>query len=276
MQIKIFVLMAFLGMSIFFIALAAALPPGIMFDILKILLLAIGLMFDVIAFASRFYTYLLIPAVKQRSRNIVLSDEEPYNISPSADSIMHKEGSEFVATVYVAIPLYRSATEMSDEEKMDFTKQVSRLVGVSKDTVRFTSELYVMNKDAYIQTLKDTINSLENEAVELTNKKDKAKELDRTKGKLAMWHNMLDNIEKAQSLELITYAAISAKGTKEFEAVSIAQQRAREMMAGVGSVFGVTPSVVIGQELLKFIEPEYLIPFSTVSEQLSKNIQQVM
>ncbi len=276
MQIKILVLMAFLGVSAVFIALSAALPGGGVMDVVKLILLAIGLLFDVVAFASRFYTYMLVPAIKQRSNNIVLSDEEPYTISPSADSIMHKDGDTFVATVYVAIPLYRSATEMSDNEKMDFSRQVSRLVGVSRDTVRFTSELYVMNKDAYIQTLKDTINSLENEAVALTNKKGQAKELDRTKGKLSMWHSMLDNIEKAQSLELITYAAISAKGTKEFEAVSIAQQRAREVMSGIGSVFGVTPSVVTGQELLKFIEPEYLIPFSTISEQLSKNIQQVM
>jgi hypothetical protein len=265
-----------LGVSVVLLAFAAALPSGGLLDILKLILLVLALLFDILAFASRFYTYLMVPALQQRSKDIILSNDEAYTISPSADSTIHKEGSEFVATVYVSIPLYRSATEMSDEEKLDFTRQVSKLVGVSGDPVRFTSELYVMNKDAYIQTLKDTINSLENDVVALTSKKSQPKELDRAKGKLAMWHNMLDNIEKVQSLELVTYAAVSAKGTKEFEAVSIAQQRARDIMSGIGSIFGVTPSIVTGQELLKFIEPEYLIPFSTISEQLSRNIQQVI
>jgi hypothetical protein len=69
---------------------------------------------------------------------------------------------------------------------------------------------------------------------------------------------------------------VSARGGKEFEAVSIAQQRARELMSGVGAIFGVTPAVVTGPDLLKLIEPEYLIPFSTVSETINRNVAAVV
>jgi hypothetical protein len=67
---------------------------------------------------------------------------------------------------------------------------------------------------------------------------------------------------------------VSAVGSKEYEAVSIAQQKAREIMSGIGSVFGVTPSIITGPGLLKFVEPEALIPFSTVTEQINKEVQE--
>ena len=99
-------------------------------------------------------------------------------------------------------------------------------------------------------------------------------DLDRTRGKLAMWRNMLDSISKGFSFELSTYVTVSAKGSKEYEASSLAQQKAKEMMSGIGSVFGVPPSIITGQDLLRFVEPEYLLPISTVTEQINKNIQE--
>ncbi len=275
-QKRLFVFLGFLGGAFLFLGLASAIAQSALTDVVKILLLIVAMLFDVLAFSSRYYSYLLIPFMRQRSKDIVLSNENAYHLSPAGDATLRKDGDEFIATVYINIPLYRSATEMTDEEKIDFSRQVSRLVGVSRDPVRFTSELYMMNKDSYIQTLKDTINSIENEVVELTNKKAPARELDRAKGKLAMWHTVLDHVTTAQSLDLATFAAVSARGGKEFEAVSIAQQRARELMSGVGAIFGVTPAVVTGPDLLKLIEPEYLIPFSTVSETINRNVAAVV
>jgi hypothetical protein len=45
-------------------------------------------------------------------------------------------------------------------------------------------------------------------------------------------------------------------------------------MAGIGATFGVSPNVVLDTDLLKFVEPEFLIPYSTVTEQISKNIEE--
>lgn len=274
MEKKIFIFLGLLGVSFILLATIIALPGGIALDSLKLFLLLLAILSDVLAFASRYYTYLMIPMFRQKRRFIVLNDQSAYWLSSSADSVLQKEGDTFIATVYINIPLYRSATEMTDEEKITFTQQVSRLVGLSRDPARFTSELYVMNKDSYIQKLRDTINQVENEEAKLTQESASQKEIERVRGKLAMWRKMLDNVSKATSLELTSFATVSAKGGKEFEAVTLAQQKARELMAGIGTTFGVTPSIVVGDDILKFIEPEYLIPFSTVSEQISKNVQE--
>ena len=274
MDKNIFLFIGLLSVSVLLLLLAVSLPNGLLMGIVKIFLLIISLLVDVTAFSSRYYSYMLLPMFKQRRRNIILSNESPYWLSTTSDSIIKKDGDEFVATAYINIPLYMSATEMSDEEKISFSRQVSALVGISSDPVRFTTELYVMNKDSYIEELRDMISNIENEESAMTEKNSSKSELERVKGKLSMWRKMLENVSKGTALELMSFASLSARGSKEYEAVALVQQKARELMSGIGATFGVSPNIVLDKELLKFVEPEFLIPYSTISEQISTNIQE--
>jgi hypothetical protein len=275
MNPKIFMFLGLLGVSIALLIIALAVPLSILPSPIKILILALSLLFDILAFSSRHYSYIIMPALQQRSKRIVLSNEEPYWMSTSEDSIIKREKGYFIASVYISIPIYRSATEMTDLEKVDFSRQASKLIGVSRDPVRFTTEMYLMNKDAYLQILRDAISAAENDQARLMQQKSTdPEELDMVKGKLAMWKNIFDNVSKVQSLELTSYVTVSAEGLKEYEAVSLAQQKAREMMSGIASILGVTPSIITGKDILKFVEPEYLIPFSTITEQINKNIEE--
>ncbi len=274
MNPKVLVLLGFMALSLAFLGIAAVLPSGALFVVPKLLCLVLAVVFDIVAFTSRYYTYIIIPFVKQHKRNIVLSDQTPYWLSSTGESIVRKEGEDFVATVYVNIPIYVSASEMTEEEKQRFTTQVSRLVGLSKEPVRFTAELYLMNKDAYILKLKDTISKMEDEEAKLVEQKSDSSKLEHLRGGISMWRKMLDNVSAYTSYELGTFAAVSAKGGKESEAITFAQQRARELMSGIGTVLGVSPNIVVGSEILKYVEPEYLIPYSTITEQIERNVRQ--
>ncbi len=256
------------------VGIAAMLPISLVPGYGKAVLLLIGLALDFLAFTSRYYSYLLGPMIKQRKKPVILSKENAYWLSPSSDSIMRKENETFVSTVYVSIPVYSSATEMSDEQKLNFVNQVSRLVSTAKDPTRFTTQLYVMNKDAAIQTIRAAQNDAETEEARLVQSNAKQSEVERAKGKSSMWRGMMDNIGSVTSYELFSYACVSASGMKEFEASSLAQQKAKELMAAIGATFGVSPSIVTGTELLKLVEPEYLIPVSTMHEKINKDIQE--
>ncbi|MCL4379174.1 MAG: hypothetical protein M1160_02785 [Candidatus Marsarchaeota archaeon] len=276
MDQKIFALIGLLGVSIVLLIIAIGTPQSLIPSPLKIVLLIVALAFDAIAFTSRRYYYMMVPLLRQRSKNIVLSNEEPYWLSSSGDAIIRRERDWFIATAYISIPFYRSATEMTDVEKLEFSRQMSRLVGISSEPVRFTTEMYLMNKDAYIQELHDAINQAELEEAQLASGADTEK-LEIARGKLAMWRNIMQNASAVQSLEITSYAAVSAAGAKEYEAISMVQQKARDVVAGIGTTLGVTPSVITGSAILKFVEPEYLIPFSTVREQMeTKTEEQVI
>ena len=78
MNPKIFILIGFLVIAAVLLFAAAYLPNGILTDLLKLLLLVIAMVFTVVAFASRYYSYMLIPFLQQRRRHIVLCDQPPY------------------------------------------------------------------------------------------------------------------------------------------------------------------------------------------------------
>ena len=275
MDSKIFLFISLMGASLVLLIIAISLPGSdALISLAKLILLLLAIVADITAFTSRRYSYIILPLLRQRSRNVVLSNEEPYRLSSSSDSILQQNGDTFTATVYVSIPFYSSSTEMSDAEKLSFTKQVSRLVGISKDPTRFTTGLHIMNKDSYIQQLRDTINSCEGEESKLIQDSAPKGQIERVRGKLSMWRKMLEHVSATTSLELVSFASISATGGKEYEAATIAQQKARELMAGIGTTLGVSPSIVTGNDLLTFVEPEFLIPYSTVSEQISRGIQE--
>ena len=274
MNPKILVFLGFLGLSAAMLGIETVIPQTPLTIAPKILILALAILFDILAFASRYHTYLILPLVRQHKRHVIINSQTPYWLSTTGDCIIRKVGDEFIATVYINIPLYISSSEMTDEEKLSFTTQVSRLVGVSKEPVRFTTELYLMNKDEYIQKLKDNINVIENEQARLMEGKATEQELEHVKGKLSMWRKMLENISKNISYELGSFAAISGKGTKEFEAITVAQQKARDLMAGISATLGVPPNIVVGKDILKYVEPEYLVPYTTVAEEIEQNIEQ--
>ncbi len=276
MDPKIFTLLGFLAISVVLIGVAISLPAYVLPYPAKLVVLFVALFFDVLAFSSRHYSYLIIPMFKQHRRKIVISTEEPYWLSSTEDSILKKEKGEYIATAYVSIPMYRSATEMSDEEKIDFSRQVSRLIGISSDPIRFTAELYMMNKDSYIQMLRDAISAAENEESQLLQSAEQSPDIDVVRGKIAMWRNVLESSSKAPSMELVSYASISASGSKEYEAVSMVQQKAREVISGISTTFGVTPLIVTGREILKFVDPEQMAPFSTITTEIEQRTQEAV
>ena len=272
MDQKIF-LFGILVIAAFALIIAGALIPSQILPYpIKIIIYIIALFLDVLAFATRYYTYIMMPLFKQRKKNITLDVQEPYWIAGSNDAIVRKIGEEFIATTFILIPLYRSATEMSVDEKLSFGAQIGRLISINTEPVRYSTQLHVMDKEAYLSSIRDSLNMSENEIIELTQKNASQHEIDNAKGRTTMWRNMMERMSIEQSFELVLYASVSASGTKEYEATSIVQQRARDLMSGISSTLGITTSIITGNEMLKVIEPDHLIPYSNVRKQINANI----
>ena len=92
--------------------------------------------------------------------------------------------------------------------------------------------------------------------------------MERAKGEVTMWHNLLDTISNANSLIAISYASVTAMGGNDEEAMNLAMQSANEIMAGINSTYGVVSDIISTPELLMLIEPDYMIPFSTINQQI--------
>lgn len=274
MQGKTIVFLVFVILSIGLVAAAGMLPSREIIPPIKLIIFIIGLGFDILAILSRNYSDFVVKIISQRSKNVVLNNEVPYSMSTNKDSIIVKNGVNYAATVYIKIPVYKSSSEMKQDEKIDFSRMVGRMVGQSKDTARYTTGLFVMNKDLYIQQLRDNITDAENNESSLEQSGASKADIERARGKLAMWRNILDSVNSRISFDQISYISITSKGSNEFEAVGIAQEKAREFISGIGTVFGVSPSMITGTELLRFIEPEFQLPYSTMAESITKSVEE--
>jgi hypothetical protein len=219
--------------------------------------------------STRFYTYIFGPILRMKNRTIILDNEEPFILSPSGNAVISREGERVYATVFIKIPIYRSATEMSDEDKADFARLFSKIVTLSMTPFKISSQMYIINKDDYINSIRDKLNNAENLYQKFINDKNVAPNLlERVKGEVTMWHNLLESIGRTQSNALMNYVSVTASGGTEEEAVSLAIQQADELAAGIGATLGTQAYVLTGEEIFLVTQPEYMIPFSTVSEEM--------
>lgn len=257
---------SFVGISLVVLIITVALPLP---DYAKIIFLIIALFVDILAASTRYYAYLFIPFTRVKNKTIVLSNEEPFYVAPSGSTIIVRNGNNVYATAFIKIPIYKSATEMNDEEKVDFARLFSRIVSLSRVPFKVSSQMYLINKDEYIAKVRDKLNMVEELYQKAsTDKTVTQSALERLKGELTMWHNLLESIGRIQSHAMLNYASVTALGTTEEEASSLATQQAEELSAGIGSVLGISSSLMIGEEMLLVTQPDYTIPFSTVSEEI--------
>jgi len=236
---------------------------------LKIIFLIVALFVDILAASTRYYTYLFIPFTKIKDKTIVLSNEEPFYLAPSGTALIIREGNDVYATAFIKIPIYKSATEMNDEEKVEFARLFSRIVSLSRTPLRISAQMYLINKDDYIAKIRDRLNLVEeNYQKASVDKSTTPGAIERLKGEVTMWHNLLESIGRIQSHALINYASVTALGTTEEEATSLVTQQAEEISAGIGAVLGINAPLMTGEEILLVTQPDFTIPFSTVSESI--------
>lgn len=261
-----------LGFSALFASIAIAIPTAILPSAVKMVFVLLAVAADMLAFGSRHYLFILLPVLQQKSSNIVLNREPPYYMAEGNNAILRRRGDEYQATAYINIPYYRSATEMTPPEKLEFARQVGRMVGVRPDPVRFSTALSLMDKESYITSINNAIVEAEAERSRATGA-DKSM-LERMEGKIEMWHNVLSHVTKELSLEMGSFATVSAIGYKETEAIELAQQKAREVVSAIGANFGITATIMVGDELSRVIDPEHFVPYATIQAKIVEQIKE--
>ncbi|MEM3791319.1 MAG: hypothetical protein QXL16_01145 [Candidatus Micrarchaeaceae archaeon] len=267
---NILFLVTFLAVSVILIYIVFSVQISY---ILKFILGLLAIGFDLLAYFSRFYSYILFPLFKSRSRRIVLNDSEIFTMHSSNKAIVCRLGGGIYASAFVKVPIYRSATEMSDEEKIEFSKVFGRILSLSSTPIKLSSHVFMIDKDEYINKIRDKLSEAEIKFTELSNDPNAPKEeIERLKGMMAMWQNVLFHFTRSDSNALVAYVTVSSEGATEEEAANLALIKAEEISAGISSLLGVPAEIAEGKEILKLIEPEYIIPYVTVSEKYKEKV----
>ncbi len=234
----------------------------------------IVLIIDILAFSTRYYLYLLGPLFRMKGGAIVLDNNDPFIISSSGTSIITRSEGNVYASTFVKIPIYRSSTEMNDEERLDFSRLFGRVLTLSKTPIKIATQMYMVNKDEYINKIKTKLNEAEGRYNDALSKRgENPQALDRAKGEVTMWRNLSDSVSEARSQTLVPFAMVTASGGNEEEAVNLSNQQADELASGISSILGVTAYIIKGEELSLFVEPDARIPLSTISERMKNRTE---
>lgn len=260
------------------LVLVAGSIPG--YSIVQLVLGIFAVILDILAMATRYYTYLFEPFYRMKNKVAVIDSADPYALSPSGNAIIKRENDLVYATAFVKIPIYASATEMEEDAKADFAQTFGRMLSIVKEPYRITTQLYVLNKDAYVEKIRNKLNEAQERyseligresAQEATSRKTVSPESERIRGEMTMWRNMLDSVNRARSHSLVSYAAITTVGNTEEEAVNLAVLKGDELATGISTTFGISASIASGKEILYLIEPDYMIPIANLSQQISES-----
>ncbi|MEM3781468.1 MAG: hypothetical protein QXT43_00695 [Candidatus Micrarchaeaceae archaeon] len=204
---------------------------------------------------------------------MILNQDPAFRISPNGNSIVVRSEGSFYVSAFIKIPIYKSATEMSGDERADFARAFSKLLTISKEPAKFATLLYVINDDDYINEIRQKLDLAESAYASLNAQAGPSQttpQLERAKGEVTMWRNLLDSIRRVRSNALGSYAMVTATGATEEEATTIAMQKADELAAGISATIGVGAYVMESKEFLTMIEPEEMIPFATITEQIQE------
>lgn len=241
-------------------------------QILDFLLALVAIVISLAAFLTKDYLYLLDAIRNRKDRTLILSEREAFTLSPSENAIIRRAEGKVYGSSFIKIPVYRSSTEMTDEEKTELSKMFGRILTLSKNPIKLSAQLYMINKDEYINKLRDILNRSEEKYRNMESTKDpsiaKQAELERVRGEVTMWRNLLDNVDRSRSQSLVLYGMVSAIGGTEEEAANLAYAKAEDLSGGISATLGVASSVVTGKEILSFIEPDFMIPTETISERM--------
>ncbi|MDE1823544.1 MAG: hypothetical protein KGH50_04420, partial [Candidatus Micrarchaeota archaeon] len=180
-DIQLITLVLLLGIVFVLGFFISVMPPQ--YYILSALFAVIALALDVIAFSNKFYFYLAEPLRKMKGRTITLHAEEPFYMYPSGSAIAIREESEITASAFIKIPVYRSATEMTEEEKLNFARLFARVVTMSKYPMKIAAEQYVINKDDFIDKISKKLAEAQERYTAISSNKDSPRnEIDRIEG----------------------------------------------------------------------------------------------
>jgi hypothetical protein len=167
------------------------------------------------------YGYLLVPFIAQRAKIVMVTDTG-YEIPPSQDVVIKKVANEYYASAFLAIKIFESATERSDEQNVAYNKYFERAISNMRYPVKICYLLYaedVGEKRKMIETRKAEAQ------LRLAREKDKADpdvlKMEKFEREISMWDAQLNRLIKGvRPMAVLAYAMTCAPGISKEAAVA--------------------------------------------------------
>jgi hypothetical protein len=253
---------SFLGLSLllsfFVIGFINYIPNFIKF----ILILLSG----ILAYFSYFlfkFDYIALALLSQRSKKIKTGGQR-YWFSPTGDVLITKIGNTFYASVFLRVHSYSSYTEKTDEEKVEFVRLWERAISSSEQPINFSSIVVYINREAYLSAINERLLKAQTKYEEAKQKEEKPEEIERLRGEVAMWKNILEHIKATPSRNQLNIVIVTQKGENEEAAIANVKTISSNIALNLSAILGVEVTQLNQEEIEACIEAEKIMPSTEV------------
>lgn len=247
------------------LSLLAFITGGTLGVLTGILLLA-ALLSAPVAFILYKWGYWIIPYLMQGQR-VIQSQDAVVEISPTEDVITKKEGDGYYATMYVAVKIFKSTTNMSDDEKYGFMDLWERALSAIKSVTKYSVLVYLKDLSKY----KESIEGRKAKAqMDISREQEKANpdkaRVDLLEREIAMWDNMVARLDVGDKpTAILTFVQTSAKSATKDGAIAAVRQNVNVIRTAVGTALNVEVSPLSGEDMRRCFDWAYALP-STIKE----------
>ncbi|MEM4348573.1 MAG: hypothetical protein QXN37_03320 [Candidatus Anstonellaceae archaeon] len=194
------------------------------------------------------YGYLIIPFFAKRAKIVEIGRN--FEIPPSQDVVVGKAGWNFVATAFLAIKFYESASEKDEKGKQTLAEMFERAVSTVGFPFKLSCIVCPLDLKNEIEEARAR-RSLAESKLEKLQKRQSA-ERARLKREIAMWDRQIERLSSGRMpLEVLFCLSTTASGLTKEEAIARANAQAEELSVVVGGALSCEVVRLKGEEMKK-------------------------
>jgi hypothetical protein len=216
---------------------------------------AAGALFFFLSLLLWKYGYALYPYFAKNANLVEIGQN--FEIPPSQDVVVGKEGGSFLATAFLLAHLYESASEGG---AVQAGKMFEKAISSAGFPFKVCCLVCPLSLRAELDDMRERRSLAESRREKISgdgNESDRA----RLEREIAMWSKQIERIASGETpLEIVFYLSTTAKGRTKEEAVSRAGAQAEELSVAVGGALGCSIERAGGEDMKRLFWWEFFSP----------------
>ena len=217
---------------------------------------AAGALFFFLSLLFWKYGYAIFPYFAKGVRIVEVGRN--FEIPPSQDVVVGKEGGNFLATVFLCAHLYESASEGGAASA---GKMFEKAISSSGFPFKVCCLVCPLSLRAELDEMREKRSLAESRREKLLHGKENESERARLEREIAMWSRQIEKLTTGEKpLEVVFYLSTTASGRTKEEAVSRARTQSEELSVVMGSALSCEITPMKGENMKRLFWWDFFGP----------------
>lgn len=208
------------------------------------------------------FGFLLKPAIT-RTANI-MEGFGKYEIPPSQDAIIKKQGNRYYASAYLLVRFAQSSTEKTPEQLALLRQSYERALSSLNYVYRLSNMVCPVDLSPYVEKIKERRSNAESRLSELASlppNANQGSEMARLKREIESCESQLERIQAGERpMMVLNFVMTCASSHSREDAIAKVGNQAAELKALIASTMDTEVLRLSGDEMKRCFEWDYILP----------------